>query len=264
MTKILIVGDNCIDTYWIGTASGMSAEAPVPVIKQTRMQVFPGMAGNIQSLIQVIAPTIETSLLIGPNPHLPIKNRLMTESGDQIARWDIEDFCTPLTIEDFEGQCSGVTAIIVADYGKGAITPGVIKHLSGLAEWGIPLMIDTKNDPFQWVGIPNVTLFPNGKEWDTWRSHYEWMPSVIHKLSGDGARQVAYGKTIHRSPARCHSPRNVCGAGDAVIAAYIVASTWGWDRDACLNFSQEVAGRLVAAPFDCRYTSLAPEERLAV
>src|SRR5690606_31608951 len=45
--QILVVGDVMLDRYWHGSASRISPEAPVPVIKVGQSEDRPGGAGNV-------------------------------------------------------------------------------------------------------------------------------------------------------------------------------------------------------------------------
>jgi bifunctional ADP-heptose synthase (sugar kinase/adenylyltransferase) len=238
--------------YWVGTVAGVSAEAPVPVLKQSSVSAMPGMAGNVQKLLQDLGH-LETSLIIGQTPHLPIKNRLMTEGGDQLARWDIEDWCTSLVEEDLN-ITPAPDAIIICDYAKGAISLEAVKKLRSLCESGIPLFVDTKGDPFVWIGLEQVTLFPNQLEYSRWKDHYDWMPSVVWKQGAQGMSYLRFGKELEHQSATCSRPLNVCGAGDSVIAAWVSASLTHVTTETPLHFASVIAGEFVSRPFNERYT----------
>lgn len=249
MKKIAIFGDNCVDAYWIGTAHGLSAEAAVPVIKQTRILSLPGMAGNVQKILQDLGG-VETTLFQPLLPHLPIKNRLMTESGEQLARWDIEDWCAPVEVDTLmPGIPEEFSAAIICDYQKGAVDSCLASRLRSYAEQGLPLFIDTKRDPFIWLGVPQATLFPNDLEYSQWKSHYDWMPSVVHKMGADGIEFLSYGKRVGSLAANAPCVRNVCGAGDSVIAAYAYAQViLGRDIEGSVAFAIDISGEFVSRP----------------
>lgn len=248
MKKILIVGDSCVDMYWVGHTSGLSAEAPIPVVKQSQLLVMPGMAGNVQRLLQDLSG-VETQLVYGP--HLPVKNRLVLEDGTQLARWDVEDWCTPLTAADIAAGHQP-DAIIVCDYSKGAISLEALRELRRLAEEGCPIFIDTKGDPFAWLGLPDVTLFPNQLEYAAWRDHYDWMPRVVHKMGAQGMRYLEFGEEKGCIASRAFTVRNVCGAGDSVVAGYAYAKVTGMLDSDALYFAADCAGSFVSSSFSER------------
>ena len=45
--KILLIGDCCVDEYHYGSVDRISPEAPVPVLKVTRVDQRMGMGGNV-------------------------------------------------------------------------------------------------------------------------------------------------------------------------------------------------------------------------
>ena len=45
--KVLLVGDHCIDIYHYGVCERLSPEAPVPILKQTKMEKKMGMSSNV-------------------------------------------------------------------------------------------------------------------------------------------------------------------------------------------------------------------------
>lgn len=254
MTTVAIFGDVCVDAYWVGVPSGLSAEAAVPVLKQTRMVVLPGMAANVHKLLTDLGQ-VQVDLVYPVDGNRPVKNRLVTEGGEQLARWDLADWCTPLTLAHTTRASITSTppeAVIVSDYGKGAMSPQAISYVRGMAERGIPLFVDTKGDPFTWLGLPQATLFPNEKEYRTWKAHYDWMPSVVHKQSSGGMSYLRYGKELFHEPSHAQVVRNVCGAGDAVLAAWVWATLQGRSLDEVAKFAMEQAGWMVSQSFENR------------
>lgn len=249
MKTIWVFGDAGIDLYHVGTARGVSAEAPVPVMKIDQVLTLPGMAANVTYLLKSL-PEIEAFLHFPSTPHIPVKNRLITKDGTQLARWDVEDWCTPLNQEDWLKVLSLPLpdAIIVSDYGKGTIDELAVKSIRHLAEKEVPLFIDTKDNPLVWTGLAQVTLFPNEKEYTQWKDQYDWLPQVVHKMSSRGARIINYGTHVFQTESLVHSVRNVSGAGDAVIAAYTAASIHGSSVRDALRASQIFAAHLVETP----------------
>ena len=45
--RVLVVGDVMLDRYWFGDVSRISPEAPVPVLKVSRVEERPGGAANV-------------------------------------------------------------------------------------------------------------------------------------------------------------------------------------------------------------------------
>lgn len=248
MSNVLVVGDFGLDMYWIGEAKGISAEAPVPVVKHRSLISLPGMAANVAELLQSLGMCV--SMIEAAGPHRPVKNRLITTSGVQLARWDIEDFCTPLLREDILSALShNPEAIVVSDYGKGAVTQAVVEALVSYATTGgTQIYVDTKSDPFAWIGR-NITLFPNEHEYSAWKEHYDWLPSVVHKQGGAGMRYLNYGSVVASIPSYARVVSNVCGAGDGVLAGWVKASSSFSSPTTRLALASATAALLVEAPF---------------
>lgn len=214
--KIFIVGDAGWDTYLIGKVRGLSAEAPIPVVDVAQPETLPGMAGNV--LANVRALGIDAEVLQPEGQNLPWKFRLITPEGHQLARFDFQDFCKPLQRADLLPLVDA-DAVIVADYGKGAIDSTVTSILAGMQA---PLFVDTKRDPSPWLQS-NAILFPNQTEWDKYRDKYEWLPRVVLKQGSQGMSFVEYGKVVATRPAWAKQVQCVNGAGDTVIAAFATA-----------------------------------------
>ena len=46
--KILLIGDRCEDVYHYGTCDRLSPEAPVPILKECRIEYKMGMSSNVK------------------------------------------------------------------------------------------------------------------------------------------------------------------------------------------------------------------------
>lgn len=252
---MLVVGDAGWDLYWVGSPKGLSAEAPIPVLTHERVLTLPGMAANVASLLKQLG--CEVTLVTGPQH--PIKNRLVTTEGVQLARWDVGDWCTPLQVTGLRAvvEEQAPTAVLVSDYSKGTITPDVITYLVALADGGTPIYVDTKNDPARWLGDA-ITLFPNQLELAQWAEHYTWMPQVVAKQGAAGASLVAYGVVRAHTAAPMVQAQNVCGAGDALITTYLAASLTGRTPIEALEEAVFAASSYVSRPFFDRRVEWAP------
>lgn len=254
--RIVVLGDRCVDLYWVGAVSGISAEAPVPVVKQSAVVALPGMAANVAKLLGDLGG-VEVQFLTPAEDHLPVKNRLVTEDGTQLARWDFEDWCAAYQNGDTLIPYGGADAVVISDYSKGSVDAKLVKELRTYSESGTPLFIDTKNDPFLWAGLENVILFPNAKEYLQYQDHYDWMPSVVWKRGALGMTYMEYGEEKFSCRAEATQVRNVCGAGDAVIAAWTSAAVRGSLPEDSLRIASQAAGAYVERPWnDRRLTSV--------
>jgi len=217
--KVAVIGDFMQDIYWIGEASRLSPEAPIPVVKIKETKDFPGGAGNVAENLEALGVDV-TWFIAGLKPK---KNRLMV--GDhQLARWDEYDRCLP--VDKFKDSLQDFNAIIVADYGKGAINQDVIDYIKSHKEI-VPIFVDTKGDPGVWSGVATA-VFPNAKEYAQFSTEYlngDFL--VIQKRGHCGIsmrrRVLDHDKTIWEleSPSQARFVKSVNGAGDTVIAAFV-------------------------------------------
>lgn len=250
--RVALFGDACTDVYWIGDVKGVSAEAPVPIVKTKERLELPGMARNVGALLSNLGG-VDISYLLPPLPW-PVKNRLVTSDGVQLARWDQDDTCASYSRSSWESfEFGGMPdAIIISDYNKGSLDAYAIGRLRYYAECGTPVFIDSKRDPFIWMGVP-ATLFPNSPEYAAYAAHYDWMPSVVRKMGAEGMGYQQYGQTLWRQPALATQVRNVCGAGDAVIAAFTWAAVRGYTIGEALQIANATAAQLVSQEFGDRH-----------
>jgi rfaE bifunctional protein kinase chain/domain len=59
--RVLVVGDAMLDRYWYGAVDRISPEAPVPVVRVTRVEERVGGAANVAS--NIVALGAQSSLL---------------------------------------------------------------------------------------------------------------------------------------------------------------------------------------------------------
>ena len=249
--NILVVGDEFRDRYWLGSTSRISPEAPIPVVKVAEVKEFWGGAGNVILNLTALGATVCAA---GPRyGELPIKNRLCV--GDyQLARWDEND--TQRETPTKELGAFRPEAVVVSDYGKGAITYEVIEAIAAL---NLPTFIDSKRSPRDFDVVMNPTFFPNQKEYDEHLHDYRVQPRVVLKRGAEGIQYHEFGKVKDEHSAWARKIVSVCGAGDTVIAAYAYAVTMGLPSP--LLFANIAAAIVVEKPWTATVTEKEIRER---
>ena len=214
---VMVIGDGMQDAYWLAeTPTRFSAEAPIPIYKVTRYLTFRGGANNVENCLYALGVEVDPWISDGP-----VKNRLMI--GDvQVARFDESDVCRPLDIDNLYDI--NVDAIIVSDYGKGAVDETTIKAINDAVENGASVYIDTKRDPRLYA--KGAKFFPNKLEASQYAEQYAELPDVVYKLGADGVKY-----TRGSCPSLAKNIISVNGAGDAVIAAWCYADIMGLEPD---------------------------------
>jgi D-beta-D-heptose 7-phosphate kinase/D-beta-D-heptose 1-phosphate adenosyltransferase len=260
--KVVVFGDFMQDIYWIGDAARLSPEAPIPVVKIKETKSFPGGAGNVAENLEALG--VDVVWFIGGVK--PKKNRLMV--GDyQLARWDENDACEP--IGKLKDSLHGFDAIVVADYGKGAIDPYTISYIKSHKDI-VPIFVDTKQNPSVWSGVATA-VFPNAKESTEFGSYYNFDGLVVQKLGSQGICLYNDTNLMASCPAKARFVKSVNGAGDTVIAAFVYK--WlsqgqeyayyeeGRDYDELVDFASTAAAIAVEHPLTYAPTLKEIEER---
>jgi bifunctional ADP-heptose synthase (sugar kinase/adenylyltransferase) len=197
---------------------------------------IPGGAANVLANLRAMGVD---ALLIYPNEgHRPEKNRLMVNTY-QVARWDVDDYCEPIDPRTITQAIKDIkpTAIVVADYNKGAIDGPVLTLLDKLAD-DLKIYVDTKRNPTLYPR--SATFFPNQIEYDKFPFEFNQAPRCILKQGAQGMRLLEYGE--HQNSVEALSSKPVCvnGAGDTVIAAFVAAELL--DRSNPLYYASVAAG----------------------
>jgi D-beta-D-heptose 7-phosphate kinase/D-beta-D-heptose 1-phosphate adenosyltransferase len=160
--KVLVVGDAMLDSYYLGSATRLSPEGPVPVVKALGRRQLPGGAANAAAnvgalgakatLLAVVGADHEAEVLRGElrhrgvdvdclvvAPDRPTTTKLRIVADDQfVARFDdevdaeLQGDVERLLIERFRDLFSQSDVVIVSDYMKGVVTPAFVAELSTL------------------------------------------------------------------------------------------------------------------------------------
>jgi len=140
--KILLVGDSCEDEYIYGTCGQISHEAPVPVMKFSKLETKSGMAGNVCLNLQAFG--LDITFLT--NSEKITKTRFIDDrTNKQILCVDNEEKVKPLLLPV---STDNFDAVIISDYDKGYITESKLFELAETSN--CPVFIRSKK-----------TFFPN-------------------------------------------------------------------------------------------------------
>ena len=195
-TKIGVVGDIMLDTYWWGNVDRVSPEAPVPVVALQRKEIRVGGAANVALNLRALgAPTTLFAIIgqdaegkelkglldnHGINTHyiLSSETRVTTNKvrvmgrNQQMMRLDHEHTNDLITKEEDAlianfieyVQKEKPALIILEDYNKGVLTARVIQTIIEFCTTqGIPTAVDPKQKNF--LAYKGCTIFkPNLKE----------------------------------------------------------------------------------------------------
>ncbi len=280
---VLIIGDIMLDHYLIGDVERISPEAPVPVVNITKEELFLGGAGNVaqnitalggkahlvgvrgvdaagENLLHELEARGITSALIPLETRPTTQKTRVLARRQQMLRFDRET-AAPFTPAENEQILSAVEqalpqsgAIIISDYGKGLVSPGLMQGIHRLIQESgrqIPILVDPKP---QNIGLyEHVTLLtPNTKETGEaaampTRNREEILaagkaiiarlhcPHLITTLGADGMAVFVDENTVWHIPTTAQNVFDVTGAGDTVIATTALCLSAGVPLiDACI------------------------------
>ena len=284
-TRILVVGDVMLDRYWFGDSERISPEAPVPIVQVAKIDERLGGAANVArnvaalgaktSLLGIVgvdeAGTRVSELLLasGVDSHLEqdakvpttVKLRVIARQ-QQLIRLDFEEAPSAAALEHklarFEALLGAVDAVILSDYGKGALDQVATMILQAKAKQKI-ILVDPKGSDFErYRGATVIT--PNRGELrqviGKWASEDELteraqtlrrsldIQALLLTRSEEGMSLYTDAGVSHvRAQAR--EVFDVSGAGDTVIATLAVALAAAWPLERAMALANRAGGIVV-------------------
>jgi D-beta-D-heptose 7-phosphate kinase/D-beta-D-heptose 1-phosphate adenosyltransferase len=216
--KFLVVGDQMVDRYWRGQVVRLNPEKhSAPLLNYRDIVDRPGGAANVAANVEAMGAEV---VLVSQRAGAIVKNRLLDEHDGVVARFDQDNECQPISPNKIVEAADGCCAVIVSDYGKGAINQAVADQVKLL---DLPTFVDTKMRPDRWVEWTEC-LFPNEREFLLHKSDYQKARQVVMKCGARGAKVIQRGMQLDGMVApNVKCVRNVAGAGDTVVAAYVAS-----------------------------------------
>jgi D-beta-D-heptose 7-phosphate kinase/D-beta-D-heptose 1-phosphate adenosyltransferase len=290
--RLIVLGDVMLDEFIWGKVRRISPEAPVPVVEIERETVALGGAGNVTSnlaalgarplQIGVVGADSDADRLraaferLGSESHglvvdserrTTLKTRIIAQH-QQVVRADRESRAA-LAVETenkltelFRSEIGAAEALVVSDYGKGLLTPRLLKSVLLTArDRGLVVVLDPKSRSFAHYQ-PVTVITPN---------HHEAAQAAGVEIDGDAAVIEAGRKILgdidcravlitrgeegmslftHDSPPS-HIPTvarevyDVTGAGDTVLATLGLALVAGASFEEAAILANHAAGVVV-------------------
>lgn len=285
--QVLVAGDVMLDRYWHGGTSRISPEAPVPVVNINHQDERPGGAANVALNIAALgakavligatgddenarslqtrldAVGVECDFQVSAERPTITKLRVISQN-QQLIRLDFEENFLLEDVQEFparlKGQLENAGAVILSDYGKGALQEPQ-KLISLARASGVPVLVDPKGSDFsKYRGATLIT--PNLKEFEQVVGRCETEQQLVDrgidllrelKLKALLITRSEHGMTLLRDgepelhlPARAQEVYDVTGAGDTVISVLATTLAAGGDLPQAVALANLAAGLVVA------------------
>ena len=218
LSKILAIGDSCIDIYAFGNCQRLSPEAPVPIFKESSRDSRPGMVLNVaQNLIN-----LENQVEVITNSIKATKTRLI-DSGfmHHLLRLDHEptsgvfcmDLLSSINLTDFN-------TVVISDYNKGFLDYETCRFLcEKFSSSNVPIFVDSKKRDLRCFenAIIKINAFENSMV-----THF---PSVCKLIVTHGPQGAEFENKSFAAyeieKKMINDYRDVAGAGDTFLAALV-------------------------------------------
>jgi len=289
--KVLCVGDVMLDRFVYGNINRISPEAPIPIFNIESNKLMLGGAGNvtrnlsglgaktrfitvvgddlagtdIKKLISNV-PNTKTTLITEKKRRTSIKTRYVA-SGQQMMRTDdetiapIEEKTKQRLIKLVKSALNNNTAVILADYAKGVLTPEITKKIIGLAKKSnIPVIVDPQGANYKHYKGAHV-ITPNKKELSLatgiqTNSEMAIMAAGRKLISENGIKFVLATRSsdgmslidinnFNTFKAEAQEVFDVSGAGDTVAAAISASLSAGINLKQAVKIANTSAGIVV-------------------
>ncbi|OOG23018.1 bifunctional heptose 7-phosphate kinase/heptose 1-phosphate adenyltransferase [Thioalkalivibrio denitrificans] len=195
--RVLVLGDLMLDRYWTGSASRISPEAPVPVVRVADTEERPGGAANVALNMARLGVQASLAGMVGEDEAGASLRRLMDAAGircrfhvcpgvptitklrvisqhQQLLRLDFEQRLNGADagalLEDTRAAVSsGLSALVLSDYGKGTLERAP-ELIAAARTADVPVLVDPKGLDFErYRGATLIT--PNLAEFEAVAGH---------------------------------------------------------------------------------------------
>ena len=292
-TPVMCVGDVMLDRFVYGSVERISPEAPVPVLRIERHAAMLGGAGNVAANLEALGCLPRFLSVVGDDEagsaimrrlveeQLADSCHIVTEHGrrtsektryfanhQHLLRTDSETVAdiSPDSQESLLAAARAllpdVGAVILSDYGKGALTAGVTQALIAAAKAaGKPVIVDPKGGDYRrYRGADLVT--PNRRELAVAsgrpvatddevvaaaRAVIEscGLGAMVVTRSEQGLSVVSGDGRVRHLAAEAREVFDVSGAGDTVIATLAGAIAAGVPLEEAAHLANLAAGVVV-------------------
>jgi D-beta-D-heptose 7-phosphate kinase/D-beta-D-heptose 1-phosphate adenosyltransferase len=284
--KILVVGDVMLDRYWHGDTGRISPEAPVPVVKVSKLEDKAGGAANVAKNIAYLDGQVSLLGIIGNDDNgsslqtllknEKINSQLITQDDaptiakmrvisrhQQVVRLDLEETFleahSELLLQKLTEIVDDFDVVLFSDYNKGSLAK-ISEMIKVAKAAGKTVLVDPKSKQLaDYRGADFIT--PNLNEYTAAggiKGDEQVLADCARKIiaeCGIGAMLLTrseQGMSLitpsekHDFAAQVLEVSDVTGAGDTVIATLAVMLGTGMPAKQAVEIANVAAGLVVA------------------
>lgn len=295
--RTLVIGDAILDSYLAGSATRIAREAPVPIVDISARRDVPGGAANTAANLSALGASVSFLSVTGhdadgerlraalqqagvPVEHIAVEEPRQTSTKHRVTvdrqllvRFDQggSQPITPATeafiIDALRSRYASCDAVVVSDYGYGALTPAVINALASLQSQTPRVLVVDARDLSTYAGAGITAAKPNYEEAisllglrpaATGRERLLQIGSeggrlldltgaqlVTVTLEAEGSLLFQRDAEPYRTYARRVANTSAAGAGDTFTAALTLALAAGADSASAAEVAAAAAAVVV-------------------
>jgi len=239
MSKILVVGDSCIDIFIYGDIKRVCPEAPVPVFNPTHQTENDGMAKNVVRNLEALGCDVK---FISNDNSIKKVRYVDNRSNQMVLRVDENDECRSINDDEFDyiEQCGKTfDAVVISDYCKGFLNE---EDICFIADKCNNVFLDTKKEIGDWIDDIDFIKI-NELEYE---KNYKGKPNDDKLIVTLGSKGCQYMNEIF--PVEEVSVKDVSGAGDTFMSGLVVKYIETLDINKAIKFAQECTTKVVQKP----------------
>lgn len=229
--RVLVIGDSCEDVYHYGVCDRLSPEAPVPILKESRTEVKPGMSANVVENLKSFG--FEVLHIANKSPIR--KHRYVDERFSQhLFRVDEGEQCAldSVNIKKIKTINKTLDAVIISDYNKGFLSSYDCQEITRYFK-GVPVFVDSKKN--------NLSCFENSFIKINEKEHKAVvaLPNTSELIVTLGSNGALYNNRLYKTDKV--EVYDVCGAGDVFICALVYQYLLTLNLDDAIIFANRCA-----------------------
>lgn len=292
--RVLVVGDIILDRFIYGDVHRLSSEAPVPILNITRENAMPGGAGNTLANLATLGAKVSIVAGVGDDEagqtlksylgdmainaaglvtftdtrQTSVKIRYMAGTQQILCVHDETLKPVPTATEEkllaaIDQALTHVDCMILSDYGRGVMTPAVIRGATTRAKArGVRVLVDPRSSDFTLYNGADIVT-PNRKELSLATGGMPLATDADIEKAGqfilaktqigalvitraqDGLSIIQKDHAPIHIPAQARAVFDVSGAGDTVIATLACALAAGVDLPDAATIANLAGGIVV-------------------